>query len=131
VSVQSGRKVELATAVLRIAVSLEFLGHGILALSHKAQWMKYVAFWGIPAPAIPGVMTAVGTLDLILAFLVLAKPVRAALLWMAFWGFFTATLRPLTGEPFVEFVERGPNWGAPLALLILRGWPRTPADLWR
>lgn len=125
------RRVETATTVLRIAVSLEFLGHGLLALSHKATWMKYVAFWGVPASAIPEVMTAVGTLDVVLAFIVLAKPVRGALLWMAFWGFFTATLRPLTGEPFVEFVERGPNWGAPLALLILRGWPHRWADLWK
>lgn len=122
-------RTETAVAVLRIGVSLEFLGHGLLALSHKPDWMKFVAFWGIPPDAIPSVMSAVGALDLFLAFLILVRPVRGALVWMAFWGFFTATLRPLTGEPFVEFVERGANWAAPLALLWLRGWPRSVRDL--
>jgi len=118
-------------SILRVAVSLEFLGHGLVALSHRAAWMKYVAIWGVRPDFIPTVMTVVGFLDLFLAFLVLARPVRLALVWMAFWGFFTATLRPLSGEPFVEFVERGANWGAPLALLILRGWPKSPRDLLR
>ncbi len=31
-------------------------------------------------------------------------------------------LRPLSGEPFGEFIERAGNFGAPLALLLLSGW---------
>jgi len=34
-------------------------------------------------------------------------------------GIVTALLRPLSGEPFAEFIERAGNYGAPLALLIL------------
>jgi hypothetical protein len=64
-------------------------------------------------------MRVVGVLDFLLALHVLARPVLPLLAWMAFWGFFTATLRPLTGEAMVQFVERGANWGAPLALLLL------------
>ncbi len=30
-------------------------------------------------------------------------------------------LRPLSGEPFAEFIERAGNFGAPLALLLLAG----------
>jgi uncharacterized membrane protein YphA (DoxX/SURF4 family) len=37
------------------------------------------------------------------------------------WAFVTALLRPLSGEPFAEFIERTGNYGAPLALLLLAG----------
>jgi len=66
----------------------------------------------------------VGMLDVALAFLVLVHPVRLALLWMIFWGFWTALLRPLVGEPIWDFVERSANWGAPLALLLMLGFPK-------
>ncbi|MEP6751079.1 MAG: hypothetical protein ABJB86_25310, partial [Bacteroidota bacterium] len=41
------------------------------------------------------------------------------------WGVITAFLRPLSGEPFAEFIERSGNFGAPLALLILCGGSAT------
>jgi hypothetical protein len=34
----------------------------------------------------------------------------------------TALLRPFSGEPFGEFIERAGNFGAPLALLLLAGF---------
>jgi hypothetical protein len=33
-------------------------------------------------------------------------------------------LRPLSGEPFAEFIERAGNYGAPLAFLLLTGIPK-------
>jgi hypothetical protein len=60
----------------------------------------------------------VGAIDLSLAVLVLIKPIRIAVLWMAFWGFWTELLRPLAGEPIWDFIERWANWEAPLALLL-------------
>ena len=54
-----------------------------------------------------------------LALHVLVRPLPPLVGWMAFWGLFTGTLRPLTGGMLVEFVERGANFGAPLALLLL------------
>jgi hypothetical protein len=67
----------------------------------------------------------VGLLDIAIALVVLLKPVRAVLLWATLWGFWTALLRPLVGEPLWDFVERWANWGAPLALLLLLGWPKS------
>jgi len=67
----------------------------------------------------------VGSVDILIALIVLLKPIRAVLLWAVFWGFWTALVRPLVGEPIWDFVERWANWGAPLALLLLRGWPRS------
>lgn len=66
-------------------------------------------------------MNATGCFDIAAGVLVLCWPIRAVLLYMAFWGLLTAFLRPLTGESWFELVERGANYGTPLALLVLSG----------
>jgi hypothetical protein len=38
---------------------------------------------------------------------------------MAFWGFWTALVRPLVGMPIWDFIERFANWAAPLALFYV------------
>ncbi|HEY3107187.1 MAG TPA: hypothetical protein VGL23_00440 [Chloroflexota bacterium] len=53
------------------------------------------------------------------------RPARAVLLYVAFWRFLTALMRPLSGEPAWELLERAPNWAVPLAFLYVRGWPPT------
>ncbi len=45
----------------------------------------------------------------------------AIALWLVIWGFITASLRPLSGEPFAELIERAGNYGAPLTLLFMYG----------
>ena len=109
--------------VLRIAVAGEFIGHGVFALQQKAGWGKYFEAAGISPDSAMTLMPIIGAMDLLLALLVLIRPIRIAVLWMAFWGFWTALLRPLAGEPVWDFVERWANWGAPLALLLLMGGP--------
>jgi hypothetical protein len=115
--------------ILRVAVALEFAGHGILAFSQKASWLSFFTPFGIGPEAGGVIMQVVGVLDMSLAVLLLVKPVPAAVLWMALWGMWTALLRPISGESIVEWIERGPNWGAPLALLVLMGLPKRPRDL--
>ena len=111
--------------VLRVAVAGEFLGHGVFALQGKKEWIGWFANFGVSdAGTAATLLFWIGTLDILLALLVLVKPVRLALLWMVFWGFWTALLRPLVGMPVWDFVERWANWGAPLALLLLVGWPK-------
>ena len=115
-----------------MAVAGEFLGHGVFALQGKAQWVGWFAQFGISDPqTATALLWYVGALDVALAALGLIKPVRIALLWMAFWGFWTALMRPLVGDPVWDFVERSANWGAPLALLLLLGWPKTLRDWFR
>ena len=112
--------------VLRIAVAGEFFGHGMLALQGKEQWIGWFSSFGISDVRLAaGIIFWIGVLDVALALLVLLKPIRLALLWMAFWGFWTALVRPLVGESLWDFVERFANWGAPLALLLLIGLPRS------
>ena len=118
-------KTRVVEWVLRIAVAGEFIGHGVFALGRKPAWLEWFPVFGISNPETARTLLfLIGVVDIALAILVLVKPIRLALLWMTFWGFFTALVRPIVGEPFWDFVERWANWGAPLALLLIIGWPK-------
>ena len=112
--------------VLKIAVAGEFLGHGVFALQGRTAWVEWFSIFGISdVQTATTLLWLIGLTDILLAILILVKPIRLALLWMAFWGFWTALMRPIAGDSIFEFVERWANWGAPLALLLLLGWPKT------
>lgn len=116
--------VSLAKVVLRIAIAGEFIGHGVFALQGKPGWIPFFTAVGIAEDTAMQLLPLIGGLDIVLGILVLFYPVRIALLWMAFWGFLTALIRPIAGEPIWDFIERWANWGAPLALLLLIGIPK-------
>lgn len=121
---------KLVEWVLRVSVAGEFIGHGVFALQGKKDWIGWFSTFGInDAGLATKILFLIGLLDIVLAILLLIKPVRFVLLWMVFWGFFTALLRPIVGMPVWDFVERWANWGAPLALLLMKGWPRLPKKL--
>src|SRR3989344_594743 len=106
--------------VLRIAVAGEFLGHGVFALQGKQQWIGWMQKFGFSDPGLAAkALFIVGLLDLLVALFVLVKPMPIVLLWATAWGFWTALVRPLVGDPIWDFVERWANWGAPLALYLL------------
>lgn len=117
--------------ILRIAIAGEFLGHGIFALQVKKSFIPLITGWGFSQEFALAVLPVIGIIDISLAVLVLIKPIRAALLWMALWGFLTALARPIAGEPIWDFIERWTNWGAPLALLFSMGWPKTFKEWFR
>lgn len=112
--------------ILRIGVAGEFLGHGILAVLGKADWIKWTQqLTGLDAGMAGTFIMLVGLMDIIMAVIVLWKPINPLLLWMAFWGFWTALVRPLvaipafSGTSILDFIERFANWAAPLALYFL------------
>ncbi len=92
--------------------------------------MPYFAVAGIPERWAYRLMPVVGSVDIFLGVLVLLKPLRIVLLYMAVWGLWTALLRPLTGDPVWETIERAPNYLIPATLLYLRGLPARPTN-WR
>ena len=103
--------------ILRVGVAGEFLGHGVFAVLGKADWIKWTEqLTGFDPATAATFMVVVGVVDILLAILVLTKPIKPVLLWMAFWGFWTALVRPLVGMPIWDFIERFANWAAPLAL---------------
>ena len=103
--------------LLRIGVAGEFFGHGILAIQKKADWIKWIGdMLNVEVSTATTLVVLIGLLDVIVAAIVLLRPMPKVLLWAAFWGFWTALVRPLVGQPIWDFVERSANWAAPLAL---------------
>ena len=105
--------------ILRIAIAAEFIGHGAFGLMGKEGWLAYYEVFGIGDALARSVMPVTGTVDIALGILVIVWPMRAPLALMAFWGLFTAALRPVAGEGVWELLERTYNFGVPLGLLLL------------
>lgn len=103
--------------VLKIGVAGEFIGHGLLAIQGKKDWIGWISqLTSVSTPTATKLLLVVGIADVIVALIVLVKPLNWVLLWAAFWGFWTALVRPLVGQSWLDFIERSANWGAPLAL---------------
>jgi hypothetical protein len=108
---------KLVEWILRIGVAGEFLGHGLLAVGGKKDWVGWISnMIGVDASTATTLLLAIGIMDVALAVVVLVKPVRPILIWGAAWGFWTALVRPLVGLGWLDFIERFANWAAPLAL---------------
>ncbi|HEY4503846.1 MAG TPA: hypothetical protein VJJ28_01935 [Candidatus Paceibacterota bacterium] len=105
---------------LRIGVAGEFLGHGMLAIQGKQDWIGWISnMISVDVPTATTLLIIIGISDVLVALIILVRPVNAVLLWATFWGFWTALVRPLVGQPIWDFIERFANWGAPLALYYL------------
>ena len=110
----NNKKLEWA---LRIGVAGEFIGHGLLAIEGKKDWLGWISqMIHVSTPTATTLLLLIGITDVIMALIILIKPVRPLLLWMALWGFWTALVRPIVGVGWLDFIERFANWGAPLAL---------------
>ncbi|TWJ04843.1 hypothetical protein JN11_00566 [Mucilaginibacter frigoritolerans] len=106
---------------LRFATAMCFIGHGSFGIITKPIWVNYFAVFGIGKVMAYQLMPVLGLCDIILGIIILIYPLRIIPLWLVLWGIVTALLRPLSGEPFAEFIERAGNFGAPMALLIFSG----------
>ncbi len=105
-----------------------FIGHGSFGIITKAVWCNYFAVFGIGHDLAYRLMPILGAVDILLGISLLVYPTRAIFAWLVGWGIITALLRPLSHEPFAEFIERAGNFGAPLALLLLSGRAKTFSD---
>ena len=110
---------------LRLGAAACFIGHGAFGIITKSAWVPYFALVGIPSELAYTLMPVVGTIDILMGVAVLFSPRPFVLLYMAVWATWTALLRPLAGEPVFETLERAGNYGVPLAMLLLLGWPRS------
>jgi hypothetical protein len=106
---------------LRFAVAMCFIGHGSFGIITKPIWCNYFAVFGIGKVMAFHLMPWLGAFDILCGLVMLIYPLRIIPLWLVIWGIVTALLRPMSGEPFAEFIERAGNFGAPLTLLILSG----------
>ncbi|MBS3066514.1 hypothetical protein J4205_01700 [Candidatus Pacearchaeota archaeon] len=110
--------------ILRIAIFGTFLGHGIFAIMIKQSWIPYFTSIGFSESTAIFLLPIIGMIDVLVAISVLVKPIRAVLIYATIWAFATALIRPISGDPIWDFVERSANWGAPLALLFLKNIPK-------
>jgi hypothetical protein len=106
---------------LRIAAAMCFIGHGSFGVLTKPIWCNYFALFGIDTVSSYRLMPYLGSIDILMGIILLFKPFRAIAAWLVVWGIITALCRPLSGEPFGEFIERAGNFGAPLCMLLLAG----------
>jgi hypothetical protein len=104
---------------LRIACAMCFIGHGAFGIITKPIWCNYFSVFAIGQDTAYALMPYVGAIDIVMGLIILFYPLRIAFGWLVVWGSFTALLRPLSGEPFAEFIERAGNYGAPLSMLVL------------
>ena len=118
-----------AKLLLRIGIFGTFLGHGMLALGVKESWFLFFHTVGIAPDFARLLMPMIGVFDVVVAVMVLFRPVKGVLMWAAFWAFLTALMRPLSGIEIWAFIERWSFWAAPLALSYLNGLPRRFKDL--
>ena len=117
-----------AQLILRIGIFLTFLGHGMAALRVEPGWVPFLTTVGVPLGSASLAMRVIGSLDIVVAAIILVKPIRMVICWAICWAFLTAAMRPIAGGSFIAFIERGANWAAPLALFYLRGFPKTATD---
>jgi hypothetical protein len=115
---------------LRLAVAMCFIGHGVFGIITKPIWCNYFAVVGISKTDAYTLMPIVGTVDILMGISMLLYPTRAVAGWLVIWGIVTASMRPLSGEPFAEFIERAGNFGAPLVLLLVQGGIKIPLKQW-
>ncbi|MBI2673370.1 hypothetical protein HYX19_03860 [Candidatus Woesearchaeota archaeon] len=112
--------------ILRIGLFGEFVGHGVFAYQLKPRFIEMLtAMTGITGDLANTLMQTIGVVDIGIGILALVFPFRLMLIWASLWGFLTALARPVAGDPIWDFVERWANWAIPLALLYVRGLPKS------
>src|SRR5689334_13700239 len=69
--------------ILRLAVAAEFIGHGAFGVFGKKAWLPYFGVLGIGEPTAWHLMPIQGAIDIGMALLLLVRPMRGPLAWMA------------------------------------------------
>jgi hypothetical protein len=114
---------------LRIGVFGTFLGHGIFAIGVKASWIPFLTTVGFSESSAITLMPVIGVIDVFIACMALIWPIRIVLIYAIIWAFATALMRPISGDSFLDFVERAANWAVPLTLLAIQGFPKKIKDI--
>lgn len=122
-------KIKTLELIARIGVFGTFIGHGLSALSINIKWIPLLTCYGFSVSQAKYLLPIIGTIDIMIAIVVLFYPIRIILFWAIFWTFLTALTRPISGGEIIEFIERSANWCLPLILLILQGFPKNVKEL--
>ncbi len=111
--------------ILRIGLATVFIIHGLEALWHKASFIDLIlgSAWNLAGLTLSEstattALTVIGTVDIIVALLVLIRPWRAVLAYMCFWALVTAFARPtaLGLVAYPEVLLRASHYLTPIAV---------------
>lgn len=111
--------------VLRVGTAVLLIGHGGFGVAmRKDVWVGYFAELGISAETVASLnlVSVVGVFEIALGIAVLLRPSNRLLAFVFVWKVGTELLRPMAGEPWWEFIERGGSYCAPLALIVVNNW---------
>ena len=125
--------------ILTISIAIVFITHGIEALRQNPVFIDYtLKFFRSYSPfhmkekhAVL-FLIGVGIQDILLAIAVLWKPNKWLFAYMAFWGFWTASLRTVYSPNYgpAKTLLRAANGGIPLVLCLqyfyCKGFPTPP-----
>ncbi len=124
----SPMRTQAGIGILRGAIALVFLAHGIEALSHHPEFLDLIIVsarkwpgWNMSEQVAEQLLTAIGAVDIVVAGLCLVRHWPAVAWYMAFWGAVTAASRVTAGGwafHWHEFATRMPHAGLPLALAL-------------
>jgi hypothetical protein len=116
--------------LLRISVFMTFVGHGAYGFVHKPGWLPFYEVLGIGPEMAQNLFPLTGIMDVTMGILALVLPIRAPFLFLAFWGTFTAFLRPLAMDlpsalkgqySWFEVLERAGNYVPAFVAVYLMG----------
>jgi hypothetical protein len=107
--------------VLAATTCLFLLGHGGLALAAKPMLVTHWQSLGLLVTQMDAqtLTRMMGAWEVVLAFLVLLRPTPVICLTVIVWKLFTESLFVVGGAPAWEVLERGGDYGTPLALLVV------------
>jgi hypothetical protein len=107
---------------LRSTIAILLIGHaGFGVFQHKEGLVHMYALAGLPAVAFGGLplSDAIGWMEIALAVAILVKPVAPLLLFVCLYKVASELLYPATGHAWWEFIERGGDYAAPIALYLI------------
>jgi len=117
-----------AAWILRIGIATVFITHGVECLKQNPIFIDLIiggannilGFRPTETTALQ-LMQLIGWIDIMVAFLLLLKPLKGILAWTFFWGFITALSRMTSlGEgAYTEVLLRASHILAPVVLYIL------------
>ena len=117
----TAERLRVSALVLRLAIALALIGHaGLGVFQQKAGLLEMYARVGLPS-RIEGIPLAamIGWFELTLAAAILLKPFRALLVFVCVYKITSGLLYPVSGSYWWEFIERGADYMAPIALILV------------
>lgn len=105
--------------ILQIGAGICFIGHGMLAISGKIQFVALLQTFGFHEEGALTILKAIGALDVIIGLLLIVRPTKVILIWAVLWTMLTIAAWGIHGDSMMDLFRRITYTTTPLAMLIL------------